>query len=61
MGRIIGLVTAGTALAGPIGIALGGLFAEYMGIALFFIIDGILCSIVGVLMYSFKSDRALDK
>ncbi len=61
MGRIIGLVTAGTALAGPIGIALGGLFAEYMGIALFFIIDGILCSIVGVLMYSFKSVRALDK
>lgn len=61
MGRIIGLVTAGTSLAGPIGIALGGVFAEYMGIAPFFVIDGILCALVGVLMYAFKSVRALDK
>ena len=61
MGRIIGLVTAGTSLAGPIGIALGGVFAEYMGIAPFFVVDGILCALVGVLMYAFKSVRALDK
>lgn len=61
MGRIIGLVTAGTSLAGPIGIALGGVFAEYMGIAPFFVVDGILCALVGVLMYAFKSVRDLDK
>lgn len=61
MGRIIGLVTAASALAGPFGIALGGVFAEFAGVALFFVVDGVLCAFLGVLIVSFKSIRALDK
>lgn len=61
MGRIIGLVTAASALAGPFGIALGGVFAEFSGVALFFVVDGILCALLGVLIVSFKSIRALDE
>lgn len=61
MGRIIGLVTAASALAGPFGIALGGIFAEFAGVALFFVVDGVLCAFLGVLIVSFKSIRALDK
>ena len=61
MGRIIGLVTAASALAGPFGIALGGVFAEFSGVALFFVVDGVLCAFLGVLIVSFKSIRALDE
>lgn len=61
MGRIIGLVTAASALAGPFGIALGGVFAEFAGVAPFFVVDGVLCAFLGVLIVSFKSIRALDE
>lgn len=60
MGRVIGLVNTGTALAGPLGIAAGGIFAEFMGVAPFFVVDGILCAFIGVLMATFKSIRNLD-
>lgn len=61
MGRVIGLVTAGTAIAGPVGIAIGGVIAELLGVAPFFVIDGLLCAIVGLLMLLIKSVRSLDK
>ena len=60
MGRVIGLVNTGTALAGPLGIAAGGIFAEFMGVAPFFVVDGILCAFTGILMATFKSIRKLD-
>lgn len=60
MGRVIGLVNTGTALAGPLGIAAGGIFAEFMGVAPFFVVDGILCTFIGILMATFKSIRKLD-
>lgn len=60
MGRVIGLVNTGTALAGPLGIAAGGIFAEFMGVAPFFVVDGILCAFIGILMATFKSIRKLD-
>lgn len=60
MGRVIGLVNTGIALAGPVGIAAGGIFAEFMGVAPFFVIDGILCAFIGILIAAFKSVRKLD-
>lgn len=60
MGRVIGLVNTGIALAGPVGIATGGIFAEFMGVAPFFVVDGILCAFIGVLIAAFKSVRKLD-
>lgn len=60
MGRVIGLVNTGIALAGPVGIATGGIFAEFMGVAPFFVVDGILCTFIGVLIAAFKSVRKLD-
>lgn len=60
MGRVIGLVNTGIALAGPIGIAAGGIFAEFMGVAPFFVVDGILCAFIGILIAAFKSVRKLD-
>ena len=60
MGRVIGLVNTGIALAGPVGIAAGGIFAEFMGVAPFFVVDGILCAFIGVLIAAFKSVRKLD-
>lgn len=60
MGRVIGLVNTGIALAGPVGIAAGGIFAEFMGVAPFFVVDGILCAFIGILIAAFKSVRKLD-
>ncbi len=60
MGRVIGLVNTGIALAGPVGIAAGGIFAEFMGVAPFFVVDGILCAFIGILITAFKSVRKLD-
>ena len=60
MGRVIGLVNTGIALAGPVGIAAGGIFAEFMGVAPFFVVDGTLCAFIGILIAAFKSVRKLD-
>lgn len=60
MGRVIGIVNTGIALAGPVGIAAGGIFAEFMGVAPFFVVDGILCAFIGILIAAFKSVRKLD-
>lgn len=59
-GRAMGLLTAMMGLAAPIGVALGGLLAEGIGIAPFFVVDGIVCLALGVLIYLPKSVRALD-
>ncbi len=61
MGRALGFVTAAMGLATPIGIALGGVLAEAIGVAAFFVVDGLLCAVIGVVLYLPKSVRALDK
>lgn len=60
LGRAMGLMTAATGLASPIGIAIGGGLAEAIGIAPFFLVDGLLCLALGAATYLPKSVRALD-
>lgn len=59
-GRAMGLAMAAMGLVSPIGIALGGLLAESIGVAPFFIVDGAICLILGLSIYLPKSVRALD-
>lgn len=59
-GRALGLAMAAMGLASPIGIALGGVLAEAIGIAPFFVVDGLVCIALGCLIYLPKSVRALD-
>lgn len=60
MGRALGFVTAAMGLASPAGIAIGGIAAEAIGVAPFFVIDGVVCALIGVALYLPKSVRALD-
>lgn len=60
MGRAMGLLTAAMGLATPVGIAIGGVLAEAMGVAPFFIVDGLACLALGLALYLPKSVRALD-
>ena len=41
-------------------IAIGGVAAEAMGVAAFFVADGLVCIALGLTVYLFKSVRALD-
>ena len=59
-GRALGLAMAAMGLASPIGIAIGGVAAETMGVAAFFVVDGLVCIVLGLTVYLFKSVRALD-
>ena len=43
-GRALGLAMAAMGLASPIGIAIGGVAAETMGVAAFFVVDGLDCA-----------------
>lgn len=61
LGRVMGLMSAGFGLASPIGVALGGMLAEGIGIAPFFVVDGILCIALGAVMYLPRDIRALDR
>ena len=61
MGRAMGLLNAAMGLATPIGIAIGGVAAELMGVAAFFVVDGIACLVLGLVAYIPKSIRALDE
>ena len=59
-GRARGLAMAGMGLASPVGIALGGMLAESIGVAPFFVVDGAICLVLGLVVYLPKSVRALD-
>lgn len=61
LGRAIGLFTAASGIAAPVGVALGGVLAEAIGVAPFFIVDGIACLALGAVIYLPKSIRALDR
>ena len=60
LGRVMGLFTAMSGLAIPMGTALGGVIAEYTGTPLFFFIDGIFIMAVGVVTGLSKSVRKLN-
>ncbi len=57
----MGLLTATMGLAAPIGVAIGGVLAEWIGIAPFFLVDGLACLALGLVMYLPRSVRALDE
>ena len=61
MGRAMGLLTAAMGLATPIGVAIGGVLAEQIGIAPFFLADGLACLTLGLVLYLPRSVRALDE
>lgn len=61
MGRAMGLLTAAMGLATPLGIAVGGMLAEAIGVAPFFVVDGLVCLALGLVIYLPKSVRALDE
>ena len=61
LGRAMSLITALFGLASPIGIALGGALAEAVGIAPLYVIDGVLCLLVGTAMYLPRYVRDLDE
>ena len=51
---------AAMGLASPVGIAFGGVLAESIGVAPFFVVDGLICLVLGLAIYLPKSVRALD-
>lgn len=59
-GRVLGLAMAAMGLASPVGIAFGGVLAESIGVAPFFVVDGLICLVLGLAIYLPKSVRALD-
>ncbi len=61
MGRAMGLLSAVMGLASPVGVAIGGALAETMGIAPFFLVDGMACLVLGLIAYLPRSIRALDQ
>ena len=61
LGRVMGFTTAATGLAAPLGVALGGVLAEAIGVAPFFVVAGTGLAALGALMYLPKSVRALDE
>ena len=60
LGRAIGLFTAATGIATPAGVAVGGALAEVMGVAPFFVVDGLACLALGLAALFPKSIRQLD-
>ncbi len=61
LGRAIGLFTAATGIATPVGVAVGGALAEAMGVAPFFVVDGLACLALGIAVFFPKSIRKLDE
>ena len=59
-GRALGLMTAAMGLATPLGIAVGGVIAQQVGVSTFFVWDGLVCVVLGVAIYALRSVRALD-
>ncbi len=60
LGRVMGLYTALSGLAIPIGTALGGVIAEYTGTPMFFFIDGVFILALATVLAFSKSVRSLD-
>ena len=60
MGRVMGFITMMMGLTTPLGIAVGGVVAQAIGVAPFFLVDGLLFAALGVCLYLPRSVRALD-
>lgn len=60
LGRVMGLFTAMTGLAIPVGTALGGVLAETLGTPLFFSLDGAFIALLGAAIALSPSVRQLD-
>lgn len=60
LGRAFSLLNSITSLAMPIGLALSGLFADKIGVNIWFLISGILIVLVGVACLLISSVRSLD-
>lgn len=60
LGRVIGLFTTMSALASPLGLALAGTCAEFTGVANWFIIAGVIVSVLGLMLGLLPITRRLD-
>lgn len=59
-GRAISWLMTAVGICAPCGVALGGALAELIGVAPFFVVVGVGCLMVGVVMYALPSVRRLD-
>ena len=60
-GRALGFLYAAIGIAAPAGVAVGGMLAERIGIAPFFVASGALFLFIGLIGYAFRDIRALDR
>lgn len=60
-GRVLGFSTALFGVTPPLGIFLGGIITESIGVTLFFLVDGILCIAIAILIALPASIRSLDR
>lgn len=61
LGRVMGFVTAAAGLLSPLGVAAGGVLAETIGVASFFVVTGICFVLLGAAVYLPESVRAFDR
>ncbi|MGN0301261.1 MAG: MFS transporter, partial [Anaerotardibacter sp.] len=61
LGRVMGLFTAMTGLAIPVGTAVGGVIAEITGTPLFFTLDGLFIILIGLGVALSKEVRKLSR
>jgi DHA3 family macrolide efflux protein-like MFS transporter len=60
MGRVMGLFGSLMSLTSPVGLVIAGLIAEQTGVALWFLISGVIMAVLAVLMFFIKPIRDLD-
>ena len=61
LGRVMGLFTTVTALSSPIGLGLAGACAEFTGVAMWFVIAGVVVTAGGLMLGLLPSLRKLDR
>lgn len=60
-GRALGFFYAAIGIAMPAGVAIGGVLAESIGVAPFFVVSGALFAVIGLAGYAVGDVRALDR
>lgn len=61
LGRVFGLYGSVCSMAMPIGLMLSGIWADSVGINRWFLISGVLITLISVMMLNMKSIRDIDK
>ena len=61
LGRVMGLFSTVTALSSPIGLGLAGTCAEFTGVAMWFVISGVVVTAGGLAIGLLPSLRKLDR